>query len=321
MILHHFDASPFSEKIRLILGYKGAAWQGVRVPRILPKPDLMPLTGGYRRTPVLQIGRDVYADTRLIARELERRLPEPTLYPPGQAASIAALEALGDQRLFRAAIPLLLSPAGQTALIENLGEAGLAAFRADRAALFDNGRQGPPTADDSHGVWHPTMRALDAQLAERPFLLGDTPCLADFSVYHPVWYVRNNPGVADELSHYRHLLAWADRMAGLGHGRLESIDGPAALDTAAATPGFVPLAGGPVSEASFAEDATVAVSATDYGSDRVYGRLVVFDDVRIVIERDTDSLGTLRNHFPRAGFCVEATDAQGRPETASDTVY
>ena len=41
----------------------------------MPKPDLMPLTGGYRKTPVLQIGADIYCDTQLIMLELERRAP------------------------------------------------------------------------------------------------------------------------------------------------------------------------------------------------------------------------------------------------------
>jgi glutathione S-transferase len=83
LILHHYDRSFYSEKVRLALGLKVLSWRSVRVPVILPKPDLMPLTGGYRKTPVLQIGADVYCDTRLILRELERRHPSPSFYPDG----------------------------------------------------------------------------------------------------------------------------------------------------------------------------------------------------------------------------------------------
>ena len=56
LILHHYATSPFSEKLRLIMGYKKLAWKSVIIPQILPKPDLVALTGGYRKTPVLQIG-------------------------------------------------------------------------------------------------------------------------------------------------------------------------------------------------------------------------------------------------------------------------
>jgi glutathione S-transferase len=83
IILHHFDQSPFSEKVRIVFGLKNIAWTSVRISRIMPRPDLMPLTGGYRRTPVMQIGADIYCDTQCIIRELERRFPEPTLYPDG----------------------------------------------------------------------------------------------------------------------------------------------------------------------------------------------------------------------------------------------
>src|SRR5438132_13992829 len=77
LILHHYDASPFSEKIRKIFGMKRLAWRAVEQPSMMPKPDLIPLTGGYRRIPVMQIGADVYCDTQVILAELERRFPDP----------------------------------------------------------------------------------------------------------------------------------------------------------------------------------------------------------------------------------------------------
>src|SRR5471030_2659412 len=83
LILHHYDFSNFAEKARLMLGFKGLAWRGVEISPIAPKPDMTPLTGGYRRTPVLQDGADVWCDTNLIARELERRVPAPSLFPAG----------------------------------------------------------------------------------------------------------------------------------------------------------------------------------------------------------------------------------------------
>ena len=56
LILHHYPGSPFAEKIRLILGFKGLHWSSVIIPNVMPKPDVIALTGGYRKTPVLQIG-------------------------------------------------------------------------------------------------------------------------------------------------------------------------------------------------------------------------------------------------------------------------
>ena len=59
LILHHYAISPFSEKARLVLGFKGLAWRSVNIPSVLPKLDVVALTGGYRRTPFMQIGADI----------------------------------------------------------------------------------------------------------------------------------------------------------------------------------------------------------------------------------------------------------------------
>jgi glutathione S-transferase len=90
IILHHYDRSPFSEKVRLVFGLKAISWRAVEIPAWAPKPDLMPLTGGYRRTPVMQIGADIYCDTRIILREIDRRFPKPSLYGAGGGELIAA---------------------------------------------------------------------------------------------------------------------------------------------------------------------------------------------------------------------------------------
>src|SRR6201991_1825143 len=112
IILHHFDRSPFSEKIRVIFGFKGLSWRSVRIPPIMPKPDLMPLTGGYRRTPVMQIGADVFCNTQMIIREIERRFPAPTLFPSGAAGAAWALGSWTDRTFFQTAVNLVFVAAG-----------------------------------------------------------------------------------------------------------------------------------------------------------------------------------------------------------------
>jgi glutathione S-transferase len=99
-ILHHYPNSPFAEKVRLMLGFKGVAWRSVTIPRVLPKPDLMPLTGGYRKTPVMQFGADIFCDSACIARELERRFPGRAFFPGGHGGRLAIMGAWADSRLF-----------------------------------------------------------------------------------------------------------------------------------------------------------------------------------------------------------------------------
>jgi glutathione S-transferase len=84
LILHHYPTSPFAEKARLLLGFKRLSWRSVQIPPMMPKPDLVALTGGYRKTPVLQVGADVYCDTALIARRLEQEKATRRCSPKGR---------------------------------------------------------------------------------------------------------------------------------------------------------------------------------------------------------------------------------------------
>src|SRR2546428_12966243 len=104
LILHHYDASPVSEKIRKCFGMKRLKWRAVERPGMMPKPDLIPLTGGYRRIPVLQIGADVYCDTQLIVRVLERLHPTPTLYPGASEGTCHAWNLWADRLVFLPAV-------------------------------------------------------------------------------------------------------------------------------------------------------------------------------------------------------------------------
>ena len=102
LILHHYPTSPFAEKVRLMMGFKRLAWHSVVIPMTMPKPDLTALTGGYRKTPVLQIGADIYCDTALICDVLEQLAPTPTLYPEadkGAARIVAQWAAPGPPTL------------------------------------------------------------------------------------------------------------------------------------------------------------------------------------------------------------------------------
>ena len=185
IILHHFEKSPFSEKIRTIFGFKRISWQSVRIPRIMPKPDLMPLTGGYRRTPVMQIGADVFCDTQVIIREIERRFPSPTLFPSGNAGVPWALALWTDRPFFQSTVNLAFGALGHKVpkeFIEDRSRLRGASFDVERM------RASIPQMRDqlrAHLGW------IEAQLSDgRTWLLGDFS-LADISAYMNVWYVRS----------------------------------------------------------------------------------------------------------------------------------
>ncbi|MGH7863669.1 MAG: glutathione S-transferase N-terminal domain-containing protein, partial [Candidatus Binataceae bacterium] len=107
IILHQYVNSPFSEKIRKIFAFKKISWRSVEQPVIMPKPKLVPLTGGYRRIPVMQLGADIYCDTGVIIRKLDELVPEPSIYPNGSEATCHAINIWADRRLFWSTTPVI----------------------------------------------------------------------------------------------------------------------------------------------------------------------------------------------------------------------
>jgi len=301
LILHHYDASPYAEKIRLILGYKGLPWKSVKIPRIMPKPDLMPLTGGYRRTPVLQIGADIYCDTERIAGELERRHPTPTLFAQSEGLSRVIGNWVAMSFFGPAAFFVIGSNADQLPM----------EFHEDRAAM--RGRKADVAASKANAPrFRERVRAqlawLESMLSDgREFLLGDKASLADFSAYHPVWFILRN-GFGQDLAPFPKVSAWARRVEQFGHGRPEELDSKQALRIARES---TPAAAGKVDaqdRSGLKAGDKVAITAEDTGRDPVVGVLVSSSANEIAILREDETVGEVAVHFPRVGYDVRRVE-------------
>ena len=305
LILHHYDMSPFAEKVRLILGFKRLAWRSVHIPPVLPKPDVVALTGGYRKTPVLQIGADIYCDTALIARLLESMQPSPSLFPASAPLAVP-LAQWADFTLFWAAAAWTMQPAGAMAVMARQAPETIKAFGADRAAMTGSMRR--HTLADATVQLRAHLAVLSAQLAQSggPWLFGAAPCLADFSAAHPLWFIRCAPPVAGLLNDYPQLTDWLARVVAIGHGQsleMSSTDAIAVAATAAAAQRYAPTQ----VEAGLGFDAgqAVTVGATDYATDLVAGTLVGLTDQEVVLRRVDTRAGAVRVHFPRFGFQIK----------------
>jgi glutathione S-transferase len=299
LLFHHYDGSPFSEKIRLSFGRKRLRWRSVIQPNVMPKPALLPLTGGYRRIPVLQVGADVYCDSQLIARVLERMHPEPTLFPASSEGACFALNAWADRLLFQAAVPVIF---------EKIAPAVPKEFIEDRTRMMGGGDFGAFVA--AAPLFADALRAhaalIEAQLADgRPFLFGEEPSLADFSAYHPVWFLRAMPPTRDRLDEFRHIGPWAQRVAAVGHGERSECPPEEALRIAKdATPVDL-LSRDPRDPRGLAPGDRVRVVPDDYGFDPVEGELVGSSVHEVAVRRSAPEVGEVVVHFPRAGFRVQ----------------
>jgi glutathione S-transferase len=301
LILHHYDGSPFAEKTRLMLGYKGLPWVSVKVPVIMPKPDVVALTGGYRRTPIVQIGADVYCDTALIAALLEQLAPSPSLLPADQPLA-PLLAQWADSALFWTVIPYAMQPAGAAAIFKGAPPEVLKAFAADRAP-FTAGMKRQSAADASVNL-AAYLGWLEAQLADgRPCLLGFEASIADFAVAHCIWYLRRAGPLAEIVARHVHLTDWLDRLLAAGHGSSEAMTSEQALAVARAAPSHAPTTVQP--GLGFEAGQAVSVTPTDYGMDPVAGTLVGLSADEVVVAREDERAGRIHVHFPRRGFQIQ----------------
>ena len=299
LILHHFAASPFSEKMRLVLGYKQLDWKSVMVPNILPKPDVVALTGGYRRTPFLQIGADIYCDTALICDVLEQLRPIPSLYPEPVQSLARILAQWADSTLFWAAVTY---NRGASA------ELPPAVFEDRKAMGFDVEWLRPA---DSTAPYKAYLLRLSDLLRDQLFLLGQKPCIADFSAYHALWLVHaRGPAPLGLPLNAPALERWLDRMQAIGHGGVELINATQAIATAAksepAPVGENLLPDTPSQdEHGIAPGSRVTIAAESFGREPTRGELIAATRTHYSLRRADERAGTVHVHFPRIGYVLK----------------
>jgi glutathione S-transferase len=299
IILHHYDTSPFAELIRAALGLKGLTWHSVLIPSMMPKPDLVELTGGYARTPVMQIGADIYCDTAAILNALESLYPSPSLYPAPLGPIHRMIAAWAGAGQFAAHVGAAMRNVPQGAL-----PPGFAEDRKQRFVGFDFEAM-PRFAPHLETQCLAGTSWIETTLADgRPFIGGDVAGHGDLALYANSWFLKVMPFAADFAARIfaaPHFAAWYGRMLGFGHGtRIES-DSTAAINVAkAAEPAsFV----GTV-EPGFEIGQSVVVQTEQSGDAPVAGTLLHSGSDGIIIKRGSAKAGALNIHFPRLGQIV-----------------
>ncbi len=294
IILHQYPFSPFSEKMRKILAYKKASYRSVEQPMWMPKPNLTPLTGGFRRIPVMQIGADVYCDTALMARRLETIFPQPSLYAAGRRTAAETMASWADRLLFfSVCAPLVFAALGEILPAQLVEDRKKMRPDLDLARLR-------AVAPQLSAQLATCLDSLESGLQEGDYLLGERFGLADASFYHCLWFVRNDPQSGQAIAGLPRLAAWMKRVEAMGEGSPIPTDPVEALDVARqCEPADVT---GPCE--GFAAGVRVGVFADDLPTDVIRGEVVRADAREIVLRRTDEKLGTLAVHFPRAGYHV-----------------
>lgn len=191
--LYQFELSQYSEKVRLILDYKGLEYRKIEVTPGVGQFDVYRLSG-QRQVPVLKDGSTVIADSTAIAFYLDREYPDQPIIPtdPKQRAACLLMEEWADSSIgpksrlalfaglsqdlsFRSALLPTSTPDVVKTLVNAVpGDVlkflgvGLGAAPEDIKAALDDLRQ--------------DLEALSILVTDNPYLLGNTPTLADFAV-------------------------------------------------------------------------------------------------------------------------------------------
>jgi glutathione S-transferase len=297
LILHQYDLSPFSEKIRKILGFKNAPWRAVTQSMWLPRPHLTPMTGAYRRIPVLQIGADVYCDTRLIARKIDELFPNPPLYPAGLEAAADGLTQWADRHMFVVAVPQVFTALGAMLPPE---------------LLADRRKMRPDVDFTQLGAMVPDLRnelrawaaQLERTLARGGFLLGERFSIADAAVYHALWFVRNAPEAGAILARFAGVQRWMGTIDAMGQGQRSEMTPEEALAIAKASEPRTERRADPDDPNGLAPGTKVAISSDDLPQDRFVGEVIALGADEVVIARRDPQCGDVALHFPRAGYRI-----------------
>jgi glutathione S-transferase len=298
VILHHYALSPYSEKIRLALGLKGIAWNSVEIPIWTPRPKLTPMTGGYRRTPILQVGAEFYCDTLHILQILEKLGTSGALYPKGQEGLAKAFGWWIEKGSFFNAVCLTIG--NMPGIPQELIDERRPLFRVD----LD-----PEALRTKRALYLQRVNAHLARLAEiladgRKFILGKDPSAADLSAYHPIWFARQNGGseVNDLIAFASTINPWYERIAAIGHGKYSEMTSDQAIETARSNEPIEADAWWPEAQnIGLQRGDWVSVTPDDYGN-AVCGTLLAWTVDEVVIRHQDPSVGKVNLHFPRVGF-------------------
>lgn len=236
--LYQFELSHYSEKVRLILDYKGLPYRKVDVTPGVGQIDLVRLSG-QRQVPVLKDGSEVIADSTAIAEYLDRKYPEKPILPsdPKQRGLTLLIEqwadeslglngrkamvgAIGESQSFRTAVLPTTTPDVLKTLIGAV-PSEFFSFLGFGVGL------GPDTVKAAKDALRRDLEALCFILLEQPYLTGDQPTLADFAAAALSMYIkfpdgpyldipdqlkgRGVPGLAD-VATFDPFFNWRDKL-------------------------------------------------------------------------------------------------------------
>ena len=298
LILHHKYTSPFSEKIRLMLGYTGIPWVSMITPLTPPRPIIDSLLDGYRKIPVAQIGADVFCDTKIICDEISNFTNNPALSPFGKEPDVTEFLNYLDDTCFHACVisaPVL-------GILWSLGKKvpflQWKSFLQDKKHISETATlEHRPTRAQARVIWQQHLELLDEKLSDRLFFYGKNPHIVDFNAVHTIWFREDMQGRAI-FKGLNNLESWYQRMLAFGRKNVTEITHEEFTNAVSKAPRPIPES--MITNMSIGK--TVSIAPTDTMQIPTVGTLVGENDDRWIISRETQHYGRIHAHFPKVNF-------------------
>jgi glutathione S-transferase len=299
MVLYHYALSPFSEKIRAMLGYTGMSWDSVTVREMPPRPQLDQLAGGYRRIPVAQMGADIFCDSRTIAAEIARISGKANLALESCDQEVQEFAGRADSEFFLACFGSAVGKKLIKKLLRTFSLLDFGRFMWDRINMGRKSSLQQVSGKQASAVTRVHLEGMEEML-KGDFLFGDQPNIADFSAYHGLWFIQDVAEL-DLIKDYPSVTAWMERIKALGHGTRTEISAERAIDIASGQQPR-PLPADNRDEEWIGQLASI--SPSDYGKDPVKGVLVANLAHSWILQRTMNGSSTVHVHFPKKGFTL-----------------
>lgn len=220
-VLHQWEMSPFCNKVRRILKYKGVDYSIINYNglRALKAGKLSP--GG--KLPVLDYEGERIADSSAIARFLDRKIPGKPLYPQNDPQGLAAARMWEDwagQSLYFYEIYFrMLDPVSLERALDLMVEGRP---RYERAILSYVFKRRYPLKLAQQGLGRLPREEIERQLFERlediemtlegrSYLAGIEPTIGDFSVAAQLDELIRTSDLRERILAYPRLKAWLGR--------------------------------------------------------------------------------------------------------------
>lgn len=345
-ILYHYPQSIYSHRVLWYLWLRGIPYDEcvsrkvhihplmlMRIklqPPVMPRPDLSSIGVGYRKIPVMAIGRDAYCDSRLIISKLE------SIYPGSHLAPSNPAEA-GVRKLFESwtieggifANAVKLMPFWlENGLLRNK------AFLDDRQKLMGGVRM---TAEMMQAARPAGLQQIQQALdllettfladGRRWILATQEPSLADIDAVWPFeWLIVDKSmrgSLPDERlgeKNYPKVYAWVHRFMDEVQKKKAEGASPTSLDGKSASARIIG-AESTSEEVSFdsrnllglQQGEQVEAYPSDYGQmGKTVGTLVGYTDSEVVLQNEQG----VRVHFPLWNFTIKKARSSVRGDVA-----